>query len=181
MIKLKKNLKEKSIPLDNSIGLGLGREKLDMDFYNERISRLKNIYMVVIKMYRILIGLINNRNTSKGAREFYITDLKGLIDRNELEDLEDEIKLLKHIPDLDNDFKISAELQRLRELNRRTQEEIDRNNPIAAPLLRKQLLKSKKREKQIKDFREGSMWVTPNTYDSLNKTLHKKMGDNNRF
>jgi hypothetical protein len=112
--KVKKYLKGKSIPLDNSIGLGLGREKLDIHSYNERIAPLKNRYMDVSKMKRILIGLINNPNTSKCARGFYIADLKSLIDGNELEDLEDEIKLLKDAPDLDNDFKISAELQRLR-------------------------------------------------------------------
>jgi adenosylmethionine-8-amino-7-oxononanoate aminotransferase len=62
----------------------------------------------------------------------------------------------------------------LRELNRRTQEEIDHNNQITAPLLKKQLLKSKKREKQIGDFREAGMLVAPNTYNTLNKTLHEK-------
>jgi hypothetical protein len=83
-LQTEKYLKRKSIPLDNSIGLGLGRQKLDMDSYNERIARFKNRYMDVTKMKRILIGLINNPNTGKGAREFYIADLKGLIDRNEL-------------------------------------------------------------------------------------------------
>jgi hypothetical protein len=115
-----------------------------------------------------------NPKISESAREFYFKDLERLIDGNELEDLEDEIKLLKDAPDLDNDFKISAELQRLRELNRRTQEEIDRNNPITAPLIKKATIEIKKKEKQIKDFREVGMWVAPNTYNTLNKTLHKR-------
>jgi hypothetical protein len=59
------------------MGLGLGREKLDMDSYNERIARLKNRYMDVSKMIWILIGLINNPNISKGARKFYIADLES--------------------------------------------------------------------------------------------------------
>jgi hypothetical protein len=41
-------------------------------------------------------------------------------------------------------------------------------------MLREQQAKIKKRAKQIKDYREAGMWVTPNTYDSLNKTLLKK-------
>jgi hypothetical protein len=165
-------LKEKSIPLDNSIGLGLGREKTDMDSVKQRVSCLKNRYMDVKKMQHRLIDLIKNPKISENAREFYFQDLCAT--KNEIEELEGETKLLKDAPDLDNDFKISAELQRLKELNRRTQEEIDHNNPITAPLLKEQLLKSRKREKQIRDFREAGMWVTPNTYNTLSETLHKR-------
>jgi hypothetical protein len=128
--------------------------------------------MDVKKMQKILIDLIKNPKISENVREFYFQDLCAT--KNEIEELEDEIKLLKDAPDLDNDFKISAELQRLKELNRRTQEEIDHNNPITAPLLREQLLKSKKREKQIRDFREAGMWVALNTFNSLNQTLFKR-------
>jgi type IV secretory pathway VirB4 component len=103
-----------------------------MDSVKERIARLRNRYMDVSKRIRILIGLINNSNISEDGREYYSVELQSLLDRNKQEDIEDEIKLLKDAPDVDNDFKISAELQRLRELNRRTQEEIDRNDPITA-------------------------------------------------
>jgi hypothetical protein len=84
--------KEKSIPLDNSIGLGLGRKKIDMDSVEERIARLRNRYKDVKKMKQTLVGLINNPNTS--GRDFYIAELKSLIDGKELEELEDEIRLL---------------------------------------------------------------------------------------
>jgi hypothetical protein len=140
-----KYLKEKSLPLDNSIGLGLGREKIGVDSVKERIARLRNRYKDVRKMQRILVGLINNPNTSEHAREFYIADLKSLIDGKELEELEDEIRLLQYTPKLDNDFKISVELQRLKVQNGHVQEDINRtNNPIAAQMLREQQAKIKK-------------------------------------
>jgi hypothetical protein len=171
LIDLGLNLKKKSF----SIG-GQGRKIIDMDSVEERIARLKNRYKDVRKMQQKLIDLINNPNTSENARDFYIADLKSLIDRKELEELEDEIRLLQEAPKLDNDFKVSAELQRLKVLNGHVQEDINRtNNLITAQMLREQQAKIKKRIKQISDFEElRTSSPAPNTYDSLNKTLRQK-------
>jgi hypothetical protein len=129
--------------LDNSKGLGLGREKLDMDSYNERIARLKNRYMDVKKMQQTLIGLINNPNISSSPRDFHIAELKSLI--NELEELEYEIRLLQQPPELDNNFKISTKLKKFKMQNGHVQEDINRNNnQITAQMLKKQQPKIKK-------------------------------------
>jgi uncharacterized phage infection (PIP) family protein YhgE len=77
---------------------------------------------------------------------------------------------------MDNDFKMIAELKRLKETNRHLQEDIDRtNSPITEKMLRDQQAKLRKREKEIRDFREAGMWVAPNTFNTVNTSLQHKL------
>jgi uncharacterized phage infection (PIP) family protein YhgE len=170
------NIKDPSnlLILDSSIGLGFGRDKMDMDSVEDQIAHLQSRYFDVKRMQQTLVDLINNSNTSKDARKFYYADLYAT--KDEIEKLEDQIKQLKDAQNLDNDFKILAELKRLKKINRHVQKEIDRtNNPITKKMLREQQAKLRKRDKQIWNFREAGMWVAPNTFNTLNTTLQKRL------
>jgi hypothetical protein len=84
----------------------------------------------------------------------------------------------------DTNFKISAELQRLRELNRHIQQDINRAfGAFTAQNLREQQAKIKRRAKYIRDFGELNTSNTQNTYDTHNATLQNKFNDmfNKRF
>jgi hypothetical protein len=94
-------------------------------------------------MKQTLVSLINNPNISSSVRDFHIAELKSL--EKELEDLEYEIRLLQRAQELDNNFKISAELKRLKTVNEDVEKDINRTcNPILPQLLREHQAKIKK-------------------------------------
>jgi hypothetical protein len=44
-------------------------------------------------------------------------------------------------------------------------------------MLREQQAKLRKREKEIRHFREAGMWVAPNTFNTLNTALQHKLNE----